>query len=117
MLPLNYSMYKKFCLCLSNNLILSYFMTHTVIFILSSGGDVREFMLHAYHHNMLGGDYAFITIELFRSEAWGDFSWKRGGLYFDTKKKLCSHGILVHVVNRVNLGLGIVLSKHGLELF
>ena len=52
-----------------------------VILFLSSGGDLRNFMLSAYDLDMTNsGEYVFITIELFRSEAWGDFSWKRGWL-------------------------------------
>ncbi len=36
-------------------------------------------MLTAYDLDLTNkGEYAFLTIELFRSEAWGDFSWRRG---------------------------------------
>lgn len=55
------------------------FISIAVILFLSSGGDLRNFMLSAYDMDMTNsGEYVFITIELFRSEAWGDFSWKRG---------------------------------------
>lgn len=49
-----------------------------VIIFLTSGGDLREFMLTASDMGITNGEFAFLTIELFQSEAWGDFSWKRG---------------------------------------
>ena len=50
----------------------------SVIVFLSSGDDLRNFMLTAYDLGYCDGEYVFITIELFRSVAWGDFSWLRG---------------------------------------
>ncbi|ELT91112.1 hypothetical protein CAPTEDRAFT_175370 [Capitella teleta] len=57
-----------------------------VIFFLSSGDDLRRFMLEAESLGMTHGDYAFVTIELFPSEAWGDFSWERGDADDDRAK-------------------------------
>lgn len=65
-----------------------------MILILASGDHVRDLMLHAYDHGMTNGEFVFLTIELFRSSAWGSFSWKRGRCLFWLMRKIVCNDIV-----------------------
>ena len=50
-----------------------------VILLLCPGNDLRDFMLSAHAHGWTtSGEYVFITIEIFKSIAWGDTDWNQG---------------------------------------
>ncbi|OQV13912.1 Atrial natriuretic peptide receptor 1 [Hypsibius exemplaris] len=54
-----------------------------VILLFANATIVRNIMLHAYGLGMTEGEYVYVAVELFRSNYWGEFTWK----YDDTSDR------------------------------
>ncbi|GAV02260.1 hypothetical protein RvY_12851 [Ramazzottius varieornatus] len=52
--------------------------TSRVFVIFSNASVVRTIMITAHQLGMTGGDYVYIGVELFDSQAWGKFTWSVG---------------------------------------
>ena len=69
----------------------------SVFVLLCYGGDIRALMLHALDLGMLNGDYAFLTVNLRPSAAFGNNSWM-GNDGRDKDAAMAFRGILsIHV--------------------
>lgn len=69
-------------------------------------------MLEAHALGMTKGEYAFITIELFPSEAWGDFSWRRGTQLQETAQAcICSISIYSEYVHESDYSMYLQMMK------